>query len=78
VLTLTPDILADSLLNTRLLMNAKRSSKVRLEAKVSSKERRGVGDGCCVEKISRTTMKYIKFVYMEKYSLSYTLGFWQL
>jgi hypothetical protein len=45
-------------------MSPKRKSKVRLEAKVKNKESRGVGDGCRVEKISRTTMKYMKFVYI--------------
>ena len=66
MLTLTPDIFAASLLKTNLLMSPKRNSKVRLEAEVKNKERCGVGDGCRVEKISRTTMKYIKFVYMEE------------
>ena len=78
MLTLTPDIIAASLLKTNLLMSPKRNSKVRLEAKVKNNESLGVGDGCRVEKISRTTMKYIKFVYIQEYPLSYILGFWQL
>jgi hypothetical protein len=45
-------------------MSPKRNSSVRLEAKVSHMESRGAGDGCWVEKMSRTTMKYIKFVYI--------------
>ena len=35
---------------------------------------RGVGDGCWVEKISRTTMKYMKLVYIQKCRLSVVSG----
>jgi hypothetical protein len=46
-------------------MNANIASRPRLAPRVRDKDSRGVREGCWVEKMRRTTIKYMKFVYIQ-------------